>query len=189
MGMLLVSVAPNLSLAQNRRMDIEASACARPFDGIASTPFGAIGVRCAGEFVTGIEYLERQTGFRPHSPLAKEAIRQLAAYLADADFSFDLPLKSTGTAFQHRVWEEISAIPRGTTRTYGNLAASVGSAPRAVGQACGANPLPIVVPCHRVVAASKGLNGGLGGFARTRGGFLVDVKRWLLRHEGALQDR
>jgi O-6-methylguanine DNA methyltransferase len=91
-------------------------------------------------------------------------------------FAFGLPLRPAGTTFQRRVWEQISAIPTGRTHTYGEVAKNLKNAPRAVGQACGANPYPIVVPCHRVVATS----GGLGGFARERGGFLLDVKRWLL---------
>ena len=123
------------------------------------------------------------------SAVALEAARQLVAYLSDPDFTFDLPLRVCGTDFQRRVWRRISAIRRGTTRRYGELAHDLGSAPRAVGQACGADPLPIVVPCHRVVAAAGGLNGGLGGFAHSRDGFLVDVKRWLLRHEGVLTER
>jgi len=90
-----------------------------------------------------------------------------------------LPLRAAGTAFQRRVWGRIDAIPSGKTRTYGELANEIGSGPRAVGNACGANPYPVVVPCHRVVAA----DGRLGGFAGNRAGFLLDVKRWLLNHE------
>ncbi|NJA88277.1 methylated-DNA--[protein]-cysteine S-methyltransferase [Rhodocyclus tenuis] len=111
--------------------------------------------------------------------LAAESARQLKAWLADPRVRFDLPLAPRGTPFQHRVWATIAAIPRGDTRTYGAIAGELHSAARAVGQACGANPLPIIVPCHRVIAA----NGGLGGFARAEGGFLLDVKRWLLQHE------
>ena len=96
-------------------------------------------------------------------------------------FNFGLPLRPSGTAFQRRVWAQIAAIPNGQTHTYGELAKALKNAPRAVGQACGANPYPLVVPCHRVVATG----GGLGGFARERGGFLLDVKRWLLKHEGS----
>ena len=101
-------------------------------------------------------------------------------FLADPDFVFTLPLHPSGTAFQRRVWEQISAIPSHQTRTYGELAKALHNAPRAVGQACGANPFPLAVPCHRVIATG----GGLGGFARQRGGFLLDIKRWLLAPEG-----
>jgi len=89
-------------------------------------------------------------------------------------------LRPSGTTFQRRVWAQIAAIPNHQTRTYGEVAKALHNAPRAVGQACGANPFPLVVPCHRVIATG----GGLGGFARNRGGFLLDVKRWLLAHEG-----
>jgi methylated-DNA-[protein]-cysteine S-methyltransferase len=109
-------------------------------------------------------------------------VRQLRAYLKDARCEFSLPLAPAGTVFQRKVWQGISAIRPGRTHTYGELALAIGSSPRAVGNACGANPYPLVVPCHRVVAANR----GLGGFARQRGGFLLDVKRWLLAHEGSL---
>ena len=81
--------------------------------------------------------------------------------------------------FQRKVWDALMRIPCGTVKTYGSLAREIGGVARAVGQACGSNPYPVVVPCHRVVATG----GGLGGFARERGGFLLDVKRWLLTHE------
>jgi methylated-DNA-[protein]-cysteine S-methyltransferase len=150
------------------------------FAAIVAAPGFALGVRCTGEEVTGIEFLEPQPERAPGNPLAAEAVRQLHAYLADPAFQFGLPLRPSGTAFQRRVWEQIAAIPNGHTRSYGRLAKDLKNAPRAVGQACGANPFPLVVPCHRVVAA----DGGLGGFARQGGGFLLDIKRWLLRHEG-----
>jgi methylated-DNA-[protein]-cysteine S-methyltransferase len=150
------------------------------FAAVIAAPGFALGVRCTGEEVTGIEFLEPQPERAPGNPLAAEAVRQLHAYLADPAFQFGLPLRPSGTAFQRRVWEQIAAIPNGQTRSYGRLAKDLKNAPRAVGQACGANPFPLVVPCHRVVAA----DGGLGGFARQGGGFLLDVKRWLLRHEG-----
>ena len=149
------------------------------FSGIVAAPGFCLGVTCDDEWVEAIHFLVPQPEVAPQSPLAKETVRQLRAWLDDPDFVFDLPLKSQGTPFQRRVWAQIAAIAPGQTRTYGDLAQALVSAPRAVGQACGANPLPIIVPCHRVVAA----NGGLGGFARHDGGFLLDVKRWLLAHE------
>ena len=109
-----------------------------------------------------------------------DATLQLEEYFAGKRQAFDLPLAPSGTGFQRRVWAEISAIPAGQTRSYGELARQLGSAARAVGQACGANPFPLIVPCHRVTSAQ-----GLGGFAHSSGGWLLEVKRWLLRHEGA----
>ena len=149
------------------------------YQAVVATPGFALGVRCCDDEVTAIEFLEPQPEQPPTTPLAAETVRQLHAYLNDPAFEFDLPLRPAGTTFQRRVWAEIATIPSGETHTYGQLAKSLKNAPRAVGQACGANPYPVVVPCHRVVATGS----GLGGFARERGGFLLDVKRWLLQHE------
>jgi len=150
------------------------------FDAILKTPFGALGVCAENEAITEIRFLPPGThALSPKTVLAQRACDQLAAYLADPAAGFDLPLRAAGTAFQRRVWRAIAAIPKGKTRTYGEIAQDLNSAPRAVGQACGRNPYPVVVPCHRVIAAG----GGLGGFASARGGYLLDAKRWLLAHE------
>jgi len=105
--------------------------------------------------------------------------QQLGEYFAGTRTTFDIPLDAPGTAFQRRVWDALRAIPYGTTLSYGELARRLGDvrATRAVGAANGKNPIPIIVPCHRVVGA----NGALTGFG---GG--LDRKRWLLEHEGAL---
>ncbi|HEX6736244.1 MAG TPA: methylated-DNA--[protein]-cysteine S-methyltransferase [Azonexus sp.] len=149
------------------------------FQAVVAAPGFALGIRCDADELTAIEYLEAQPAQAPQTALAAEAVRQLEAWLADPDFVFGLPLRPAGTAFQRRVWAAIAAIPCGQTLTYGQVASQLHNAPRAVGQACGANPYPVVVPCHRVVASG----GGLGGFARERSGFLLDIKRWLLAHE------
>jgi methylated-DNA-[protein]-cysteine S-methyltransferase len=122
----------------------------------------------------------------PRNPLAERAARQLERYREDADARFDLPLLVEGTSFQRRLWEALCQIPRGKTLTYGELARRLGGEDgemswemsRAVGQACGDNRFPIVIPCHRVVAAD-----GIGGFAHSTGGYLLEAKRWLLLHE------
>jgi methylated-DNA-[protein]-cysteine S-methyltransferase len=149
------------------------------FAAVLPAPTFALGVHCDDDEITEIVYLEPGAEIKPQGLLAQEAVRQLCAYLKDPHFTFSLPLQPKGTPFQRRVWAGIAAIPSGETTSYGELAQTIGSGPRAVGNACGANPYPLVVPCHRVVAA----NHGLGGFARQRGGFLLDVKRWLLAHE------
>ena len=149
------------------------------FQAVVAAPGFALGVRCNEEEVVEIEFIEPRPEVAPANALAAETVRQLRAYLADPACEFGLPLRPSGTAFQRRVWAEIAAIPVGVTLTYGEVAKNLRNAPRAVGQACGANPFPLVVPCHRVVASG----GGLGGFAGERGGFLLDVKRWLLQHE------
>ncbi|CAG4884898.1 Methylated-DNA--protein-cysteine methyltransferase [Georgfuchsia toluolica] len=146
---------------------------------IIKAPGFNLGVCCNRDEITRIDYLQPGAEQTPKTPLAKEAVRQLRAYLKNPAFEFSLPLAAAGTFFQRKVWQEIAAIPPGQVTTYGELAKAVQSAPRAVGGACGANPYPLVVPCHRVIATG----GGLGGFARERGGFLLDIKRWLLEHE------
>ncbi len=150
------------------------------YQAVVAAPGFCLGVRCDGDEVTAIDFLEPRPEVAPRTPLAREAVRQIRAYLADPRSPFGLPLRPQGTTFQRRVWERIAAIPSGETCSYGEVAQTLRSGPRAVGGACGANPYPLVVPCHRVVAAG----GALGGFARNRGGFLLDVKRWLLQHEG-----
>jgi methylated-DNA-[protein]-cysteine S-methyltransferase len=152
------------------------------FAAIVSTPFGALGIRTGGAVVSELVYLP--AGFAEKAPedaVAERAAVQVRRYCDDPDFAFDLPLAQVGSAFQRKVWDAIRAIPRGEARTYGEIAKFVGSMPRAVGQACGANYFPLVIPCHRVTGAQ-----GLGGFAGSddRNGFTLDVKRWLLAHEG-----
>ncbi len=107
--------------------------------------------------------------------LLRAARRQLYAYFDRELTAFDLPLAPRGTAFQQRVWQALCAIPYGQTRSYAELAMDLGSAPRAVGQANAANPIPIIIPCHRVVASN-----GLGGYS---GGDGVSTKRALLELE------
>jgi len=146
---------------------------------IVAAPGFCLGVRCSASAIERIAFLPAQPACAPANPLAAAVCEQLRAYLADPEYRFDLPLQIAGTPFQRLVWQEIAAIPVHQTKSYGQIARAVHSAARAVGQACGANPYPVVVPCHRVLAAQ----GGLGGFARQSGGFLLEVKRWLLAHE------
>ena len=116
------------------------------------------------------------------SPLLVEATEQLQAYANRKLQRFDLPLAALGAKFQEAVWNEMLKIPYGETQTYGDLASNLSAMPQAVGGACGANPIPIVIPCHRVVASG----GDLGGFS---GGEGVETKRQLLIHEGAIAEQ
>lgn len=153
-----------------------------PFSAILTLPFGGLGVIADRRYIRELVFLPPGTPpLAPANALAERVATQLVAWLDDPDRPFDLPLAERGTPFQRRVWSAIAAIPRGTHRTYGDIAGDMNSAARAVGQACGANPFPIVVPCHRVVAAG----GGLGGFANSTGGYLLDTKCWLLQFEAA----
>ncbi len=150
------------------------------FDAILAAPFGRIGVRADAQCVHAIHFLpERFALVGSDLALIQQLAAQLEAYYADPDAPLDVPLAATGTEFQRRVWQAIRAVRCGRTATYGELAANIGGTARAVGQACGDNPFPLVVPCHRVVGAK-----GLGGFAHHgEDGFHLEVKRWLLRHE------
>ncbi|MEW6759611.1 MAG: methylated-DNA--[protein]-cysteine S-methyltransferase [Pseudomonadota bacterium] len=153
------------------------------FNAIVPAAFGALGIRTLEGRVRELVYLPPSFEEKAaDNEVAAQAAEQVARYLADPDFRFDLPLFEAGTDFQRRVWSEISSIPRGSVKTYGQLAKLISSAPRAVGQACGANWFPLIIPCHRVTASS-----GLGGFSNQddENGFHLSVKRWLLRHEGA----
>ncbi len=127
--------------------------------------------------LTALDFGGKRSTGEP-TPLLREAKRQLVAYFAGRLRDFDLPLAPEGSAFERRVWQLMSEIPYGETRRYGDLADALAVAPRAVGQACGRNPLPILIPCHRVLAAH-----GLGGYSGGRG---IDTKRRLLVLEGAL---
>jgi methylated-DNA-[protein]-cysteine S-methyltransferase len=138
-----------------------------------------VAVKTRDQRVTQISYLPASVDSQaPRNPLAERAARQLERYREDPDARFDLPLHVEGTPFQRRLWDALCEIPRGKTLTYGELARRLGGEARAVGQACGDNRLPIVIPCHRVIAAN-----GIGGFAHATGGYLVEAKRWLLAHE------
>ncbi len=150
------------------------------FDAVVATPIGPLGIALADEVIEQITFLPpRRRPRTPRHPLAREAAAQLTHYFTDPRFAFDLPLIEHGTPFQRRVWAALRAIPRGETRSYGALATTLASGPRAIGGACRANPLVIVTPCHRVIAA----HGGLGGFTGAIEGRPLATKRWLLEHE------
>ncbi len=152
---------------------------AQVYQAVVAAPGFALGVTCNDDELLGIDFLDARPEQAPKSLLAKETVRQLRAYLKDPAFALGLPLAPAGTPFQRRVWAKIALIPTGQTRSYGELARELASAPRAVGGACGANPYPLIVPCHRVIAAG----GALGGFSRDRGGLFLAIKRWLLERE------
>lgn len=149
-------------------------------------PCGRLAVHVADDYVTALDWLPSGDDRSPDHPLAAEAVRQLAAWFEDPGRGFDLPLAPPATAFQRRVRAALQAIPPGATCSYGELAAVLGTAPRAIGGACRANPIPIIVPCHRVVARD-----GIGGFSGQWGrGEPIERKQRLLALErGASADR
>jgi len=140
-----------------------------------TTPLGAL---CVTEDHGAITALAWHDAFRPDdTPILRRALKQLRAYFAGDLQAFDLPTRVTGTDFQRSVCAAIAAIPHGETRSYGDLAKALNVPAQAIGTGCGGNPIPIIIPCHRVLGTH-----GLGGFSGKGG---VDTKVWLLRHEGA----
>jgi methylated-DNA-[protein]-cysteine S-methyltransferase len=141
-----------------------------------SSPVGNLVIDESEEAIVAIRWADEPAG--NGSELLSEAARQLDAYFAGRLTDFDLPLSPAGSDFEARVWTAMQQIPYGETRCYGDLATAIASAPRAVGRACGKNPIPIVIPCHRVLG-----KGWMGGYSGSGG---LTTKKALLALEGAL---
>ena len=154
--------------------------CVIDYADMARTPVGPIGIRMSGGQLLGIDFApqSKPVDAAPNGA-AREVLDQLFHYFEDSAWQFDLPLAMHGTPFQRRVWQVLQRIPSGSTRSYGEIAREIHSSARAVGGACRRNPIPIVVPCHRVIAAG----GGAGGFMGQRDGDALAIKTWLLDHE------
>lgn len=150
----------------------------REYDVILSAPFGAIGINIQSDFVVAIQLLptQQETGDATNQ-FAQHVAHQISQYLMRTSSTLDIPYAISGTPFQKRVWQAISEIRFGQVMTYTDLAEKVGSGARAVANACGANRLPLLIPCHRVVAKN-----GMGGFMQGIEGGLK-IKEWLLAHE------
>ena len=152
-----------------------------PYSARFPTPFAVLGIRTSGSRLAGIEYLPRGAAtFAPVDAFAADVCRQIECYLDDPEYRFDVDVEISGTAFQQRVWRAVSAIPSGRTQTYLEVARQIASGPRPVGAACGANRIPLVIPCHRVIGSN-----GIGGFMNASSGEPLEIKKWLLHHEGA----
>lgn len=157
---------------------------------VINSPIGNLGIIFSADALLGIQFLADEKIF-PVSVAAspvlnsiqesfcRNIIVQLRQYFANPHFKFTLPLKITGTTLQQLIWQKLTEIPTGETITYGALAKLCGTSARLVGNTCRRNPVPLVIPCHRVVAS----DGSLGGFAGARGGELLAIKKWLLSHE------
>ncbi|MEM7719297.1 MAG: methylated-DNA--[protein]-cysteine S-methyltransferase [Pseudomonadota bacterium] len=139
-----------------------------------TTPVGPLTLIETDEAITAVTW---DDGGTDETPLLLKAARQVRAYFQDADSGFDLPLRVEGSPLQRAVCDAMLDIPLGETRTYGDLARKLDAPAQAIGQACGRNPIPVIIPCHRILGASS-----LGGFS---GGTGVDTKVALLKHEGA----
>lgn len=150
------------------------------YDACIKAPFATLGVKTSETHVLALHFLP--TSVPAKSPIvntiAHLATVQLMQYLDNPKFKFDLPLKLSGSKHQIDVWHAMQNISAGSVRTYGDVAIEIDSDARAVGTACGKNPLPVIVPCHRIVAAN-----GLGGFMGGKRDDPLAIKRWLLTHE------
>ncbi len=150
-----------------------------PYQAVIPSPFGALGIRMEHGVLTGIDFLPSHVQLvAPVGEAAELVCASLGNYLAEPTQAFGFPVRAAGTPFQQQVWQALRAIPVGQTLTYVELAERIGSGARAVANACGANPIPIVIPCHRVVAKN-----GLGGFMQGREINALNIKQWLLEHE------
>jgi methylated-DNA-[protein]-cysteine S-methyltransferase len=149
------------------------------YDAVLDAPPCRLGAIFTGDALTRLDFLPTDApASTPLDSRARQLARELDAYWRNPAHAFDLLFVPQGTPFQLRVWHALMNIPAGRSTTYGALAKQLGTAARAVGQACGSNPLPILIPCHRVLAAH-----GLGGFMHSAAGAALDVKTWLLAHE------
>jgi len=149
------------------------------YDAVIAVPFGRLGVTLKNGRLADINFLDRKIPLRaPTGTAARHVCAALRVYLEKPRAKFRLPLATDGTDFQQRVWRALQRIPAGRVLSYGELAHKLKTGARAVGNACRANPIPIVIPCHRVVAAN-----GKGGFMGKTGGRPLAIKDWLLTHE------
>ncbi|RLA20160.1 MAG: cysteine methyltransferase [Gammaproteobacteria bacterium] len=150
------------------------------FTAIIPGPHCKLGIQSDDSRILGIEFLSpEEQDISPKNGMAEEAVVQITRWLNDPEWDISLPLIEMGTVFQRKIWRALLEIKPGQPKTYGEVAREIGSGARAVGNACRANPYPVIVPCHRIIAAN-----GLGGFAGERRGMRLDTKRWLLAHEG-----
>lgn len=149
------------------------------FQAIVRTPVAALGIHTRDGRLERVTLLPPSTAEQAaEDDAAARAATELRAYLNDPTHPFDMPIRLAGTAFQLRVWQALATLAPGVTLSYGALAERLGTSPRAVAGACRANPIPLYIPCHRIVAAH-----GLGGYAGATTGWRPALKRWLLDHE------
>ena len=164
------------------RMNWAAPVSSKVAYAVIAAPFGKLRIAVMGNAVLTIEFLDENAAEQaPSDPFLAMVIRQIEAYLHDPARQFTVPLISRGSGYRRRIWEALAQIRAGQVQTYGAIARQLSSGARTVGAACRANPLPIIIPCHRVVAVN-----GLGGFAGETGGKKLAIKRWLLAHEGVI---
>ncbi len=149
------------------------------YNAVIDLPFSRVAICADDEGLSQLTPVTRATKLKKaDNSVAEETCRQLKSYAANSGFRFSVAVNTDGTAFQKKIWRALCSIPGDQTVTYGELAQKLHTSARAVGNACRRNPVPIVVPCHRVVARN-----GSGGYMGKRQGSAIRLKNWLLRHE------
>lgn len=147
------------------------------FTGVFSSPLGKIGVAIKNDALVRLDFASSKLKPSSHSLIAKIQ-QQLNKYFKGAPYSFDFPINLSGTNFQKKVWAALTKIPAGKVVTYGELAKQLKSSARAIGNACRKNPIPIIIPCHRVVAKNS-----IGGYSGKTAGKNIKTKKMLLAHD------
>ena len=151
------------------------------YQAVISSPFASLGLKLEQQSLSGLDFIFEdisQPFFK--NEMAESIAEQIGHYFSNPQYQFDISLSPDGTEFQKSVWKQMQTIPCGYSRTYSEVAGSLKSGARAVGNACRKNPIPLIIPCHRIVAKN-----GLGGFAGETSGQLIEVKQWLLNHESS----
>lgn len=150
------------------------------YNAVIDSPVGPLGIRLENDALTAVDFVSAARPRRSaDTPSARAIVAALKSYFRNGVIdTAGLPLAPEGTAFQKKVWRALQRIPNGKTVTYGELARRLGSSPRAVGNACRANPIPVLIPCHRVVSAT-----GVGGYMGATSGRRLSIKYSLLEHE------
>lgn len=170
---------------QNSPHDDSPSNDSKCYDAVIKTPIpirkSHLAIRVGEKSLKELKFVSCATKLKPaRHPYAREVVSQLREYFSDPGFNFSLKLEPQGTQYQKAVWRKLVSCPSGQVWSYGKLAQKIHSGPRAVGGACRNNPIPVVVPCHRVVSKS-----GIGGYAGKTTGDFLKIKQWLLGHESA----
>ncbi|MDA3870352.1 MAG: methylated-DNA--[protein]-cysteine S-methyltransferase [Gammaproteobacteria bacterium] len=150
---------------------------------VINTPFTRMALMFEAGILCSVGFMAQQELCAPKSEQARKACQQIHDYCTKQlpDLAFDIELQVQGTSFQKRVWQALRRIPAGQVLSYGELARQLNTSARAIGGACRANPVPLIIPCHRIVAKD-----GMGGFAGSTEGASLNIKRRLLEHEGVL---
>lgn len=153
------------------------------YDAVISIPTGKLGIKICNNKFTHLVFLSPKAKLvNNNSPLIVDLKKQLQQYFSDPCFKFHLPIELCGTELQVKIWRGLQKISAGKTKTYKDLAQKFHTSPRVIGNACRRNPLPLIIPCHRVVATS-----GIGGFCGNIKGPWLKLKQTLLQHESVLK--